>query len=251
MTKKLTRWLLCVVLVLALAASFALTACEETEQATATFVGGDGATGTAPDAITVNVGETITLPHNNFQRSGYTFVGWSDGSTTYDEDDEYTLNSNTTFTAQWESNSQTSPEQYTLSFDLGAHAAADAQNPDSLQLEEGKTTQLPSAPKAAEGWTFDGWGTDKLAAKSTYTMPAQNVKLTAQWKAVSTEPFTTVPFDGIFGLSSSDDKELTILFSSNTSGRLMTESGGDREFDYTVADGKISLTWGGRIPRRS
>lgn len=109
MTKKRTLWLLCVALVLILAAGFALAACAPKEQVTATFAGGAGATGTAPAPIVCTIGDTITLPRNTFSRTNHTFSGWSDGNETYNEGDKYKLKENTTFFAQWTPNASDIP----------------------------------------------------------------------------------------------------------------------------------------------
>ena len=74
---------------------------------TVTFVGGDGATGNPPALTggnTVADGTKITLPNNTFEKEGYTFSKWSDGTNEYDEGDEYTVTGNVTFTAQWTEN---------------------------------------------------------------------------------------------------------------------------------------------------
>ncbi len=69
---------------------------------TATFVGGDGATGTAPTALSAEQGETITLPENTFERLGFAFAGWSDGTTVYQPGDAYLMDAvDVVFTAQW------------------------------------------------------------------------------------------------------------------------------------------------------
>lgn len=70
---------------------------------TLTFTGGEGAAGTAPDPISAAVGTKLTLPANPFTKEGYTFVGWSDGASVYEENAEYTMgSSDVTFTAVWE-----------------------------------------------------------------------------------------------------------------------------------------------------
>ncbi len=74
------------------------------------------------------------------------------------------------------------PATYTLTFALGDHAAADAKAPDAIERKADEVVNLPNAPKAADGWEFDGWGSSKLAAGASFTMPAENTTLTAQWK---------------------------------------------------------------------
>lgn len=68
----------------------------------ATFVGGDGTTGDAPDARWYEPGEGRLLPtENTLKKTGYTFEGWSYESTTYKT--TFTMPAkNVTFTAVWE-----------------------------------------------------------------------------------------------------------------------------------------------------
>jgi len=44
------------------------------------FVGGDGATGTAPSTQYQLEGRTITIPSNTFEKTGYDFIGWNTDS---------------------------------------------------------------------------------------------------------------------------------------------------------------------------
>ena len=104
MKQKTQRWLLCVVVVLAMVAAFALAACNNTTYK-ATFVGGDGASA----AIEGKANEEITLPQNTFQRANHTFAGWNDGTKTYNAGAKYTLTNDVTFTAQWTENESDAP----------------------------------------------------------------------------------------------------------------------------------------------
>ena len=100
MTRRTKIWLPLLLAVL-LVASVAVAACAKT--ATVTYASGaTGVTGTAPESQTVTIGDKITLPANPFTRTGYTFTGWSDGTTTYQPGAEYTVNGDVKFTAQWE-----------------------------------------------------------------------------------------------------------------------------------------------------
>ena len=68
----------------------------------ATFVGGDGTTGDAPDARWYEPGEGRLLPtENTLKKTGYTFEGWSYEGTTYKT--TFTMPAkDVTFTAVWE-----------------------------------------------------------------------------------------------------------------------------------------------------
>ena len=64
----------------------------------------NGGTSGCPENVTgIEAGTTITLA-NAPTKTDYDFAGWNDGNNTYDEGDEYTVNGNVTFTAQWTEN---------------------------------------------------------------------------------------------------------------------------------------------------
>lgn len=111
MTRRTKLWVALLVVTL-MVATMIVAACDKT--ATATFVGGTGATGTAPDPITANIGEDITLPANTFTKANHTFKGWSDGSKTYAAGASYKLEGDVEFTAQWQANADETPRTYFL-----------------------------------------------------------------------------------------------------------------------------------------
>lgn len=68
-----------------------------------TFTGGEGATGTAPDALSAVENAQIILPECTFEREDYRFTGWSYGGKIYQPGDSFTMpDQNVTFTAQWQ-----------------------------------------------------------------------------------------------------------------------------------------------------
>jgi len=72
---------------------------------TVIFMGGEGATGIAPTQVATAENGTFGLPANPFVKSGYTFVGWNDGTNNYNTEDTYIMPaSNVTLTAQWVAN---------------------------------------------------------------------------------------------------------------------------------------------------
>jgi len=80
-----------------------------------TYVGGTGATGTAPTQADVAEGVNFEVASNTFEKNGYSFVNWSDGNDAYDAGDSYTMGtSNVTLTAQW------SAGTYEVELDNGA-----------------------------------------------------------------------------------------------------------------------------------
>lgn len=68
------------------------------------FVGGPNTNGDAPETIFVkkdDLSKNISLPKNTFIKSGYHFIGWSDGSATYQPGETYEVTKDTVFTAVW------------------------------------------------------------------------------------------------------------------------------------------------------
>ena len=130
--------------------------------------GGDGSTASA----TVNAGTVIKLPTAP-TRTHYTFNGWSDGTTTYQADQSYTVNGNVALVAQWTIN------QYTVSYN---HNGGDGSTA-SAKVNAGTVIKLPNAPSRS-GYRFTGWfdGSNAYQAGANYTVNG-NVTFTAQWIA--------------------------------------------------------------------
>lgn len=85
-----------------------------------------------------------------------------------------------TFDAKQGANTQS---QYEVKFALGAHAAVDADEIVARVVANGSATTLPTAPKAASGYTFAGWndGNTNYDASASYTVTG-NVTFTAVWE---------------------------------------------------------------------
>ena len=81
--------------------------------------------------------------------------------------------------------------QYTVTYELGEHAATGAQTPTEQTVAENTQVTLPAAVEAAEGYTFGGWndGTTTYQAGATYTV-TDNVTMTAVWNVVHTHTYT-------------------------------------------------------------
>ena len=94
--------------------------------------------------------------------------------------------------------------QYTVTYKLGGHAAADAQVPTEQTVAENTQITLAAAVEAAEGYAFGGWndGEDTYQAGTEYTV-TDNVTMTAVWNVVHTHTYTwevtQVPTDSAQG----------------------------------------------------
>ena len=139
-----------------------------------------------PDDVTYFVRDAS---NNNFKlpsaptRTGYTFGGWSNGSTTHQPEATVTITADTTFTAQWTAN------QYTVKFD--------ANGGDGSISNQAFTYDVPQALTAntftRTGYTFAGWNTAADGSGTAYSdgqevsnltaVSGGTVTLYAQWTA--------------------------------------------------------------------
>ena len=185
---------------------FALASCSTTY--TVSYSLGEHAAddATAPESAEYAQGTEITLPAAPAAEEGWQFTAWSDGTDTYAVGDRYTVEGNVTFTATWDE-VVTEPTEYTVTYALGAHAAADAELPASEKVEEGTQITLPAAPAAENGWRFTAWsdGKNTYAAGSDYEVNAE-VTFTAQYEAV---PYT-ISYENLNGTTVSSATEYTV-----------------------------------------
>ena len=89
----------------------------------------NGGTGTMTDSDSpYTAGATVTVLGNEFTRTDYEFDHWNtaadDSGTSYDEDDTFTINANTTLYAQWTENTTPTPGGITATLNIQAYAQA-------------------------------------------------------------------------------------------------------------------------------
>lgn len=148
-----------------------------------TFVGGDGAMGTAPENLKIAENNTFAIPDNPFAKTGYSFKGWSDGAKLYVSGEIYTLlDKDVILTAQWEIN------QYTIVFDSNGGTSV-----NDITQNYGTTVVAPAEPEK-KGYRFDGWFSDAaLNVPYAFTsMPAESIQLYAAWQDITTPKMTDV-----------------------------------------------------------
>ena len=141
------------------------------EQYTVTY---ENAKGAAPAAVTEDEGTTITVADAPAAVDGFTFEGWSDGTTTYQPGNTFELTGDVTLTAVWE---EIPVEQYTVEY-VNVKGAA----PAAVTEDEGTTITVADAPAAVDGFTFEGWsdGTTTYQPGDTFELTG-DVTLTAVW----------------------------------------------------------------------
>ena len=143
----------------------------------------NGGQGTAPTQNSELTGGAFTVNTSGVDptKVGYTFAGWSDGTTTYQDGDSYTVGtSNVTLAAQW------TPVNYTVTYDLngGSGTAPTQGDQNTGQSFEVNTSGVDPTK---DGYTFAGWsdGTTTYQDGDSYTVGTSNVTLAAQWTPVS------------------------------------------------------------------
>jgi uncharacterized repeat protein (TIGR02543 family) len=140
--------------------------------------GGSG----APASANYNYGDTVTVSSTVPTRTGYTFTGWNTqqngGGTPYSAADTFSMpNSAVVLWAQWTATS------YTLDYDANGGSSA----PGLANYAFAATATVSSSLPTRTGYDFLGWNTTQpgngtaRAAGATFSMPANNVTLYAQW----------------------------------------------------------------------
>lgn len=141
----------------------------------------NGGTG-APTGANYNYGDPVTVSSTSPSRTGYTFTGWNtaaNGSgTPYSATDVFNMpNGAVVLYAQW------TATNYAVDYDPNGGAGA----PGTTNHGYNSTVTVSAVLPSRNGYDFQGWNTEAVgtgtgrASSSTFTMPASNVTLYAQW----------------------------------------------------------------------
>jgi uncharacterized repeat protein (TIGR02543 family) len=152
-------------------------------------------------------------------RSGYKFDGWSDGSSTYDQDMIYEVGtSNITLTAQW------SAISYTVTYDLGIGELDSV--PTQANRTIGTTFTVTNSKPTKYAYTFLNWsdGTNTYSSNATYTMGAGNVTLTAVFTEDEVFSITYLANSGV-GTVPTRDPQIAASTFVVASGSTLSRSG--------------------------
>ena len=133
----------------------------------------NGGTTTCEDNNIYIKGEQVTVCNEVPTKTGYTFLGWSDGNNTYTAGGTFTMPaSDVTLTAQWTIN------QYTVTWNPNGGNWAGSTENIVHTYDYGATIIKPADP-TREGYRFDGWDAEIAAIMGT-----DNLTYTAQWTRV-------------------------------------------------------------------
>jgi len=153
---------------------------------TVTYAGNGNTGGSPPHESSKIYNEQFSLAENTLVKSGYNFVGWSDGNAIYNEGDTYTMPATSvTFAAQW------SVELFAVTYEGNGNTGG------TLPFESSKAPNeqftLAENTLVKQGYSFVAWndGTYDYNAGSTFTMPSNDVSFVAVWEQDSAPPTPT------------------------------------------------------------
>lgn len=171
-----------------------------------------------PQTVDADTPYTLTAP----TRSGYVFLGWSDGTTTYEAGTVLTvddLTSDITLTAQW-------AQSVAISFDSGTSSSTSGIPSDTSGAAGSSYTLPTSEPRRNSGsYEFTGWEYSEdggvYDAGETVTLPdggTTAVTFTAQWAYRTYPDYDDDDDDDDSSSSSSSDDEYTIRATASDGG---------------------------------
>jgi uncharacterized repeat protein (TIGR02543 family) len=174
---------------------------------TATFKDGDTVVGTVSGTPT-NDKLSVTMPAA-LEKTGYTFKGWNDGTTTHDAGAAVTITADTTFTALWRRNSSgdIGVTTYSVTVEEAEHGTVTASPKSASQGTDVTLTVTPDEGYVLDTLTVkDASGSDVSVSGGngvyTFKMPGNAVTVSAAFKAeeqdVETLPFKDVAEDDWF-----------------------------------------------------
>lgn len=180
---------------------------------------------TPPTALTKNYGDIFTVGLA-VTRTGYTFAGWSDGTTTYGVGASYQMPANNvSLTAQW------TPNVYTVTYDWNGGTGSATANASYTVGTSGLT--LPTVGNhVKDGYSFGGWSETRggIALSGPYS-PTASLALYAVWTLGN----YTVTYDANGGTVGTSSAQVT----NGGSVTLPTPTRTSYVFDgwYTAASG--------------
>lgn len=152
-----------------------------------TYTGGSSdVIGTAPSETAVFAGDSVVLAENTFTRSGYTFVGWSDGTNAYAAGEEFLMPAHdATFTARWIAEGSAGGT-YGVAYAYGAVDVKGDLPVDANTYATGEHVTLAEVTLTREGYRFAGWsdGENTYAAGSSIFMGSEDITFTAVWEKI-------------------------------------------------------------------
>ena len=160
-----------------------VTTCDNTK-ATITY-DLNGGTGATCEQQTVTKGEAFTLCNQTPTKTGYDFVGWTDGVNTYDAGASTSVTDNTKFYAKWTANT------YTITWNQNYTGC-----PEPIKMQyvyDSDENTMPEEP-VREGYQFVGWFTGvadgiEITEIGEENRPTDDVTYYAHWNELYSVTF--------------------------------------------------------------
>ena len=136
--------------------------------------GGSVTSGSLPGDQLYNTGTSVGPLFSAVSRTGYTFDGWVNGSTTIVPNGNFTILADSVLTAKW------TPINYTISYNSDGGSEA----PGSTTRQIGQSFTVDGAV-SKPGYNFAGWATGStvVGPDAVVVMGSANIAYTAQWVA--------------------------------------------------------------------
>ena len=189
--------------------------------------------------------KNVTVAECGFTRTGYRFVKWRKDNTNtyYNSGVTIDLDKDITLYAQWE-------KEYTVTYNANGGVTTCVDN--NIYIKGDEVTVCTENP-SKEGHTFLGWsdGTNTYSAGATFTMPASDVTLTAQWQinqyTVTLNPNYPAGKTGTFTDKDGNtiNGNLELIYDYNTASKTITDLYQSIELDGYKFNGWFSATVGG------
>jgi uncharacterized repeat protein (TIGR02543 family) len=136
--------------------------------------GGTVSSGSLPADQLYNTGTSVGPIFSSVTRTGYTFGGWTNGSTTVSGGGNFTILADSVLTAKWTA----------IDYAVTYNSDGGTTPPSSIVRQIGQSYTIGNAP-AKPGYDFAGWktGTTVVGAGATIVMGSSDTSYTAQWTA--------------------------------------------------------------------
>ena len=178
----------------------------------------NGGSGTTPTQSAVNYQQQFTLASiSGITRTGYTFAGWSDPTTTYLAGAIYTAGlSNIVLTAQWTVN------KYLVTYDPNGATGRATDTSTLYTYGTSALTLTTVGTMVKTGYSFAGWSTTNNGSviSGTYT-PTGPITLYAIWSANN----YTIVFSSNYGTPSTSNETITAGTPKALNANAFTRSG--------------------------
>ena len=212
---------------------------DENAEYTVSFAGGDGTMGMRPSSLSGVGGSVVTLPENPYTKDGYTFVGWSDGTTVYNAGAAFKIPyHNVKLTAEWV---EKGSAEYSISVraDGNGHVIPG----EKVTVKEGKSQTFEIVPE--EGYEIESVYVDNenVGSVSSYTFEKVNSDHDIHVVFVKKKDTENVPVEAITitGVRSENYVGSTLFLRAE----IQPDNATVKDVEWSVSNEKIARIEGG------